>query len=98
MEKGAPCHPSGLSEQLATREIDVNRVTRCAGRVARRWQTYFWLSTPLKEQHLRSRVIVDSALAVTAAHTTSTSSWKHEKGAQSLKVRTCMRPLSARIR
>ena len=67
-------------------------------RVARRWQTYFWLLTPLEKRHLRSCVIVDSALAVTAAHTISTSSWKHEKGAQIPNASSCMRTVSARVR
>ena len=70
----------------------------CACRVARRWQTYFWLLTPLMEHHLRGRVIMNFMSALAAAHTTSTRSWKHEKGAQRLKVRTCMRTLSARMR
>jgi len=45
---------------------------------------------------LRHRV--DSALAVTAAHTISTSSWKHEKGAQIPNASSCMRTVSARVR
>ena len=70
----------------------------CACRVARRWQTYFWLLTPLMEHHLHGRVIMNFMSALAAAHTTSTRSWKHEKGTQRLKVRTCMRTLSATIR
>ena len=35
--------------------------------------------------------------AVTAARTTSTGSWEDEKGAQSLKVRACMRTVSATV-
>ena len=55
----------------------------------------FLLLSLLKEQHLSDRVIMNTVSAVSAAQTTSTSSCEDEKGAQSLKVRACMRLLSA---
>ena len=55
----------------------------------------FLLLSLLKEQHLSDRVIMNTVSAVSAAQTTSTSSYEDEKGAQSLKVRSCMRTLSA---
>ena len=56
---------------------------------------YFLLLSPLKEQHLCGRVMMNTVSAVGAVQTTSASSCEDEKGAQSLKVRACMRTLSA---
>ena len=43
-------------------------------------------------------VIMSYVSAVAAARTTSTSSWKHEKGAQIPNASSCMRTVSARVR
>ena len=65
--------------------------------MAQRRQTYFWLLTLLTEHQFLGRVMMNFMSAVTDAHTTSTSSWEDEKGAQSLQVRVCMRTSSARL-
>ena len=58
-------------------------------------KTYYLLLLPLKEQQLCGRVVMNTVSAVGAVQTTSASSCEDEKGAQSLKVRACMRTLSA---
>ena len=47
---------------------------------------------------MRGRVMMNTASAVADAHTTSTSSWEDEKGAQSLKVCASMRSSAAPLR
>ena len=56
-----------------------------------------WLPGPLEKQRQHHRVIMNTVSVVVAARMTSTSSCKHEKGAQSLKVRACTRTMSPRL-
>ena len=67
-------------------------------RVAQGRRTALLLLGPLEEQHVHSRVMMNTVSEVATARTTSTSSCEDGKGAQSLKVRACMRTLSARTR
>ena len=70
----------------------------CMCRVSYCRQSPRWLLR-LLEKHLLYRGIMMNAVSdVAAAQTTSTGSSEDEKSAQSLKVRACMRTLSARIR
>ena len=55
----------------------------------------FLLLLPLKEHQVCGRVVMNTMSAVDAVQTTSARSCEDEKGAQSLKVRACMRLLSA---
>ena len=70
----------------------------CVCWVAQGQESPPWLLGPLEELHVRGRVMMNIVSAVAAARTTSTGSWEDEKGAQSLKVRACMRTLSAMTR
>ena len=63
--------------------------------MAQRQDMTILLLSPLKDQHLCGRVMMNTVSAVGAAQTTSASSCEDEKGAQSWKVRACMRTLSA---
>ena len=67
----------------------------CSCRVAQGRKTYFLLLPPLEEHYLLGRIMMNTVSAVGAVQTTSASSCEDEKGAQSLKVRACMRTLSA---
>ena len=69
----------------------------CSCRVAQGRKTYFLLLSPLEEHYLLGRIMMNTVSAVGAVQTTSASSCEDEKGAQSWKVRACMRTLSAVI-
>ena len=69
----------------------------CSCRVAQGRKTYVLLLSPLEEHYLLGRIMMNIMSVVAAAQTTSTRSCEDEKGAQSLKVRACMRTLSAAI-
>ena len=70
----------------------------CVCHVAWRRQTYFCHLAPLKKLPVRGRVMMNIVSAVAVAQTPSTGSWEDEKGAHFLKVRACMRTLSAMTR
>ena len=57
-------------------------------------QTCFCNLRPLVEQRVHRRFMMEFIADAGAAQTTSTGSCEHEKGAQGLKVRACMRTLS----
>ena len=72
--------------------IQVLLVYMC--RVLQSRQTYFCHLWPLEEQRVHCCVMVNLTADGGAAQTRSTSSCTGEKGAQSLKMRSCMRTLS----
>ena len=67
----------------------------CSCRVAQGRKTYVLLLSPLEEHYLLGRIMMNTVSAVVAVQTTSARSCEDKKGAQSLKVRACMRTLSA---
>ena len=75
-----------------SRSIQVLPVCMCGVLLCR--QTCFCHLRPLMEQRVHRRFIMEFIADAGAAQTTSTGSCWHEKGAQSMQVRACMRMLS----
>ena len=75
-----------------SRSIQVLPVRMCGVLLCR--QTCFCNLRPLVEQRVHRRFMMEFIAGAGAAQTTSTGSCEHEKIAQGLKVRACMRTLS----